>query len=127
MWRLVLPEVPKYLLLGKGYSINAQDLAMAGLSAGTEEDALAGTMMSTDYHNGPLSLIIPFGLAGVAGFVWFLWAGCKVLRYNFRYGDPEFKRINTFLYASLSPKFFSSSLFSAPSTGISPASSGCLA
>ena len=100
MWKLVLPEVPKYLLVGKGYSINAQDLAMAGMSAGTEEDALAGTMMSTDYHSGPLSVIIPFGLPGVFGFVWFLLAGCKVLRYNYRYGDPDYKRINTFLLAS---------------------------
>jgi O-Antigen ligase len=106
MWKLVLPEVPKYLLVGKGYSINAQDLAMVGLSAGTEEDALAGTMMSTDYHSGPLSLIIPFGLAGVAGFIWFLWAGCKVLRNNFRYGDPDLIRINTFLYGSFIAKIF---------------------
>jgi hypothetical protein len=103
MWKLVLPEVPKYLLVGKGYSINAQDLAMAGLNSGGD-DTSAGAMMSGDYHSGPLSLIIPFGLAGTFGFIWFLWAGCRVLNNNFKYGDPDLIRINTFLYGSFIAK-----------------------
>ena len=63
-------------------------------STGTEGAELVG-----DYHNGPLSVLIPFGIPGTIAFVWLLIAGCKVLRANYLYGDPVFHRINTFLLA----------------------------
>ena len=56
-------------------------------------------MLAGDYHNGPLSLIIPLGLFGVAGFLWFVFASVRVLLHNYRYGDPDLKGINTFLLA----------------------------
>ncbi|MEI2825055.1 MAG: hypothetical protein V9F04_00635, partial [Dermatophilaceae bacterium] len=46
-----------------------------------------------------LSLIIPLGLFGLISFLWFLAAAFRVLRYNYRYGDAEYRRINTFLLA----------------------------
>jgi hypothetical protein len=98
MWKHVLPEVPEYLWLGKGYSFTAKDLALVRISAtgtaGTEGAELAG-----DYHNGPLSLLIPFGLPGTISFVWFLVAAYKVLKNNYLFGDQAFRRINTFLLA----------------------------
>ncbi len=98
MWKRVLPEVPEYLWLGKGYAMNAKDLALTRIlgpgSTGTE-----GTELASDYHNGPLSVIIPFGLPGTLAFLWFLVAGFKVLRRNYRFGDPAFRRVNTFLLA----------------------------
>jgi O-antigen ligase len=95
MWKRVLPQIPQYFWLGKGYGINAADLAMASNAA--MEDGTFGTEIAGDYHNGPLSLIIPFGIFGVIGFVWFLAAGLKVLRQNYYYGDPAFAYINRFL------------------------------
>jgi len=98
MWKHVLPEVPEYLLLGKGYSFSPKDLAATWIhgvdSTGTEGAELAG-----DYHNGPLSVIIPFGIPGTVVFLWFLAAGCKLLRSNYLYGDPAFRRVNSFLLA----------------------------
>ena len=100
MWKSVLPTIPDYLLLGKGYSFSQYDMEMirAGMTAGgdTIADAQAA-MLAGDYHNGPLSVIVPLGIWGVVGFLWFLAAGIKVLRQNYRYGDPALERINRFL------------------------------
>lgn len=98
VWAAVLPDVPHHLLLGKGYSINSQDLAKLGTpTIGGEVGE--GSILAGDYHNGPLSVIMPFGLAGVAAFLWFLGAGIKVLYYNYKYGDPALHRINTYFLA----------------------------
>jgi len=100
MWKLVLPQVPHYLVKGKGYTYSADDLFMAQVAAtrsGTasyEEAAFAG-----DYHNGPLSVVIPFGAAGFLCFVWLMVAGARFLYTRFRAGPPELRRINAFLLA----------------------------
>ena len=70
--------------------------------SGTEGAELAG-----DYHNGPLSVIVPFGIPGVIAFVWFWWACLKVLRQNYLFGDPAFRRVNTFLLAYFIAKIVS--------------------
>jgi O-antigen ligase len=59
----------------------------------------SGAIAASDFHNGPLSLIIPLGIFGVIGFLWFLFASIKTLINNFRFGDPENQQINTFLLA----------------------------
>jgi hypothetical protein len=97
MWRAVLPEVPKYLFIGKGYAIDPVDLYLteqashSGLLSGYE-----GAMLAGDYHNGPLSVLMPFGAFGAIAFLWLLGAGIKVLAGNRRYGDPRLKSINDF-------------------------------
>ncbi len=98
MWRDLLPQVPKYLLKGKGYAIDPGELNLAfqntarGYGGGYADSVTAG-----DYHNGPLSLVIPFGIWGVIGFGWFLVGALKYLYGNYRRGDPALHRINTFL------------------------------
>lgn len=100
MWKIVVPQIPQYLLKGKGYTINPTDLYLAeqmakfGLGESSDIAILAG-----DYHSGPLSLIIPFGIFGVIGFIWFLGASLQALYRNYRYGDPSLQRVNTFLFA----------------------------
>ena len=64
-----------------------------------ENDTQGVAELAGDYHNGPLSVIIPLGLFGVIGFLWFLGAGISVLYRNHKFGDPAFQRINTFLLA----------------------------
>jgi hypothetical protein len=100
MWKALLPQIPKYLLLGKGYAITMEDYA-----AITEQDALHNAdasedplAISGDYHNGPLSVIIPFGIWGVLTFSWFLIASTWVVYRNYRYCQPELKTLNTFLF-----------------------------
>ncbi len=100
MWRVVAPEIPKYLVLGKGYVINpadmylAQESARRGLASGSE-----GAIVTGDYHSGPLSILIPFGIWGVMVVVWFWIASVRVLYLQFRYGEPRFRNINTFFLA----------------------------
>ncbi|HWF19686.1 MAG TPA: O-antigen ligase family protein, partial [Verrucomicrobiae bacterium] len=106
MWKDVLPQVPQYLVLGKGLKMDAADLAM--LSSGMNAGGIgaAGSELAGDYHSGPLSLIIPFGLFGVAGFIWFYVAGFCVLHRNYKFGDPIYERINRFLLVSYLIRIF---------------------
>ena len=100
MWRSLWPEVPRYLFKGKGYALDQrelmllQDANMRGYGNSNEVYMYAG-----DYHNGPLSLVIPFGLYGVAAFLWFLAVGVRVLYHNYRFGDPALRQVNAFLFA----------------------------
>ena len=100
IWRIVLPEIPHYLFLGKGYGINAQDLELAtsGMQHGLVDNSEVA-MLAGDYHSGPLSTIIPLGIWGVLGLAWLLAAGTRVLWKNWKHGPPELKQINTFLLA----------------------------
>jgi hypothetical protein len=98
IWRRMLPEVPKYLIKGKGYAMNPEELMM--LQATQGEAAILsqeGAVLSGDYHSGPLSLVIPFGILGVIAFGWFLTASVKVLHQNYLYGNPAYANINRFL------------------------------
>ena len=100
MWRVLLPEIPKYLWLGKGYALNPAELYLAGQA---ERLGLAKnyevSIVSGGYHNGPLSLILPFGIFGLIGFLWLIAAGLWVLHRNYRYGDEQLRFVNTFFLA----------------------------
>ncbi len=99
MWRYLVPQIPKYLLLGKGYGIDPEELYFALIGGGTTGIAAETSMVSGDYHNGPLSTIIPLGLGGTIAFLWLLGAGVKVLYRNYRYGEPALRNINAFFLA----------------------------
>jgi len=105
MWKAVLPQVPQHLLLGKGLAMSQEDFGLAAEHVLTDARALTedqwGAALAGDYHNGPLSVVIPFGIWGVIAWVWFSAAGLWVLYRNYRYGDPALKSVNTFLLASV--------------------------
>ena len=98
MWKITLPEVPKYLLLGKGFSYSGADhyLTAEAVKHGLMQ-AYEDTLISGNYHNGVLTLIIPFGIFGVGAFGWFCIASLLVLRRNYLFGHPELRLVNTFL------------------------------
>jgi hypothetical protein len=107
MWKLVLPQVPQYFWKGKGYNLDPNDLFLAQQSAVRGIDTaqgVTGTMVAGDYHNGPLSVIIPFGIYGALAFLWFLSASISYLYRCMRFGDPALRKINTFLLASFIAK-----------------------
>jgi len=58
-----------------------------------------GAAVAGDYHNGPLSLLIPFGIYGLVAFVWLAIAGVLYLYKNHKFSDPELRTINAFLFA----------------------------
>jgi O-Antigen ligase len=101
MWKALLPQVPKHLLLGKGYAITMEDLELMGQDSAFQNGSDAsqqGLALSGDYHNGPLSVILPFGIWGVLAFTWFLTASLRVMYLNYRYSSPELQTLNTFLF-----------------------------
>ena len=101
MWRALLPQVPQHLLLGKGFAITHEDDEMMGWNSPfqTVDPSQQGLALSFDYHNGPLSVVLPFGIWGVIAFLWFMAASLRVMYCNFRYGDPSLQTYNTFLFA----------------------------
>ena len=106
IWRYLLPQVPKYLFLGKGLTFDANDMQMyAEVGNYTAGGVVGGqSTLAGDYHNGPLSIIIPFGIWGVIAFLWFLMASLKLLWANYKYGDPELRKTNAFLLAYFTAK-----------------------
>jgi hypothetical protein len=100
MWKYLLPELPKYVFLGKGYAIDPNDIYFAQFSgrSGSGED-FEGSMVAGDYHSGPLSVFIPLGGPGFVAFLLFLAASLRVLYLNYRNGEPGLMTINTFLFA----------------------------
>ncbi|HPY31053.1 MAG TPA: O-antigen ligase family protein [Verrucomicrobiota bacterium] len=106
MWKEVFEQLPRYALLGKGYAIDPNELRLAQEStwrgyAGWRVASVAG-----DYHNGPLSVVIPLGIWGLLAFAWFLVAGARVLYANYRYGNPGLRTINRFLFAYFLVRIF---------------------
>lgn len=100
MWQEILPEVPQYLLLGKGLGINTADMEMAQIDTKQGfEGGYYGAMLAGDYHNGPLSVVIPFGIWGVIGFLWLLGAAGRLLYRNHCYGDESLRNVNAVLFA----------------------------
>lgn len=109
MWKALLPQVPQHLLLGKGFAITPEDYEMMGWNSPfqTVDASQQGLALSHDYHNGPLSVVLPFGIWGVIVFLWFMVASLRVMYCNFRYGDSSFRTINTLLLAYLLFQFAS--------------------
>jgi hypothetical protein len=105
MWRALLPDIPKYFWVGKGFAIDPKDLyfAQEGTRMGVNA-SFEGSIVAGDYHNGPLTLIIPFGIWGMLAFTWFVIASFKVLWANHKYSEPEVQKINTFFLSHFTAK-----------------------
>ena len=101
MWREVVPEIPKYLLLGRGFAIEVTDLQFMGakVQQGMAHN-YAQSIITGDFHSGPLSILLPFGIWGILGFGWLCWVGVRALHRNFIYSPPELKLINTVLFST---------------------------
>ena len=97
MWQALLPEVPKYLLKGKGCGIDRSAMYFSTDAAHQGNEGFEWAIVAGDYHNGPLSLIIPFGIWGVIGFGWFVCAALRYLYHQHRRRDPLLQNINTLL------------------------------
>jgi hypothetical protein len=98
MWRAILPDVPHYFWLGKGFAIDPKDLyfAQEGYRLGGVM-SYEGAIVAGDYHSGPLTLIIPFGIWGVLTFTAFIISSLRVLWKNYKYSEPDVLNLNRFL------------------------------
>jgi hypothetical protein len=100
IWKHLIPQIPQYLILGKGLGISSAEMRsfITGAPGDTEMLQIGGAELVADYHNGPLSVIVPFGILGTIGFLWFLAASCRVLYRNYKYGHPAYGNLNRFLF-----------------------------
>ncbi len=104
IWKALLPKVPGYLLLGKGYSLSVMDYQEMGpnnpfaLSAHADA-SLESLAISNDFHSGPLSTIICFGFWGCLSILFIMGAGAFILYRNYKYGDPALLSVNALLLA----------------------------
>lgn len=109
MWRDTWPKVPQYLLVGKGYALSAEDFQMMGDGIFANRNLLdksyTALAISGDYHNGPLSTLMPFGIWGAISFFWVTLAGFFIMYRNYQYGDPELKNVNRFLMVLFIQRF----------------------
>jgi O-antigen ligase len=107
LWRNALPEVSRYFFKGKGYALDPEELwSLVDVANRGASDSEAIMAYAGNYHNGALSVVIPFGIYGALAFLWFLVAGGWVLRQNYRHGDPALRTINAFLFAYFLARVF---------------------
>jgi hypothetical protein len=102
MWKALLPQASQHLLLGKGYALSAEDFQLLGRDVAfhSVDASQQGLAIAGDYHNGPLSVVIPFGIWGAIVFLWFTIAGIRVMYCNYRYGDESLRTINMYMWAT---------------------------
>src|ERR1035438_8186706 len=70
-------------------------------------DPYASTIMVGNYHNGPLSILLPFGIYGMIAFVWFLVASLRLLHRNWKFGNPALHTVNAMLFAAFASRAIS--------------------
>jgi hypothetical protein len=104
MWAALLPQIPNYLLLGKGLAIKVEtfnEVMGQGSAFARNIDASQNPLaLANDFHSGPLSIVIPFGIWGVLAWLWFWGGGFYVLYRNYKYCDPDLKVFSRFLLAT---------------------------
>lgn len=58
LWRRAVTEIPDHLLIGKGFTFPVSEFAFNRL------DSVEWALISSSYHNGPLSTLIMLGIPG---------------------------------------------------------------
>jgi O-antigen ligase len=111
IWEALLPQVPKYLLLGKGYAFSVETFQQNMGRDATFQNFISAAdnplALSSDFHSGPLSVVLSFGIWGALAWLWFWAAGFYVVWRNYHYGDPAIRHLNLFLFAAFVSKCFS--------------------
>ncbi len=100
IWKRVMPEIERHFWMGKGVTASARNYYLENQAYRSGiADEYDMTILAGDYHNGPLTLIIPFGIWGVLAFAAFLIAGFRVLWRNCHAGSGMLPNINRTLLA----------------------------
>jgi hypothetical protein len=100
MWSVLMDDLPQYLLIGKGYVINPTDLYMLehSMMRGFLE-SFEGALIAGDYHSGPLSVLVNFGIPGALAWLVFCVISLRAFVRNFRYGEERWRNLNGLLLA----------------------------
>jgi hypothetical protein len=64
LWREGLKKLPEYWLVGKGYAFSEKEaVAVSGANRATDE--ITWAIVTSSYHNGPISLLLGLGVFGL--------------------------------------------------------------
>src|ERR1039458_5335788 len=85
--------------LARDFNLPEEEMMGSDVSFKATDPSQQGLALATDYHNGWLSVIIPFGIWGMLAFLGFLFAAGRVLYANYRYSDPALQLVNAILLA----------------------------
>jgi hypothetical protein len=100
LWEALLADVPQYLWLGKGMAISSREMDWAETLSRFGGKQWDYSYITGEHHNGFLSVIIAFGVWGLAAFIWMLAAGWWVLWHNWKNGRPDLANMNALLLSS---------------------------
>ncbi len=97
VWEMAWAEVPRYLWIGKGFTLNPLDL----LSVTVRQDWVLSAFLGHNYHSGPLTLLLDTGIFGFITGSGFMIASCISAYRRLRYvdSDPFLRRFYIFLLA----------------------------
>jgi hypothetical protein len=98
VWKYAVTRIPEYLLIGRGF---VADVTSAAWMQANYYTTVEFAWMVSNYHNGPLSILLTFGLPGAIAFYGFLFAGVG-------YGIQKIRQyqIHHDLYAYVLLQFF---------------------
>jgi hypothetical protein len=87
VWQMAWNEVPQYLWIGKGFTINPADI----LAITVRQDWALNAFLSHNYHSGPLSMLLDTGLFGFIFGTGFMLTSCyEAYRQMSRLPDDAF-------------------------------------
>lgn len=98
LWKFCLQNASDYLWVGRGLTINTEDL----YSLGVVNDRILNPWFGHAYHNGPISLLIDTGIPGlVLASLYMLFAAREVLTNRLRPDDPFIARFFVYVKARI--------------------------
>jgi hypothetical protein len=102
LWREGIKTLPDYWLVGKGYAFSEKE-AIGVTGANQATDQIAWALVTSSYHNGPLSLLIGLGVFGLLIGVALMIAVClrhlRALRQPWHH--PALRQCHQAIYALL--------------------------
>jgi O-antigen ligase/polysaccharide polymerase Wzy-like membrane protein len=100
LWTEALKRLPRYWLIGKGYAFSGEEMVgVAGANMTTAP--LDWALISSSYHNGPISLLMGLGVFGLLTGCGFLIGALvrhrAILKRKWK--DPKLKQCHQVVYA----------------------------
>jgi hypothetical protein len=77
VWKDALEEVPRYLLIGKGYAYDAGAYIYMMRTAYMSDHNVQWAIVSSSYHQGILSLLLGMGIAGLVAGLGYMFGVCR--------------------------------------------------
>lgn len=97
MWDALWHEVPDYLWVGKGYGYNPSEVSILNDPNFSRGEDFSRFIVTGDYHSGPFSVLLSFGIFGVIAVILFWGVSIRLLYLNYRGSSSELLGINTLL------------------------------